>query len=120
MIGPALILAAMFKIVPNPTFTFPVKLSRPDSDAPATVTVTFRHKGARALQEWLKAAGTSGDDAAYLDQVIDSWSGVEKDDGAPLPYSVDALRTLLDAFPSSGRELVQAYHSRLSDARAKN
>ena len=118
-----MILAAaysMFKIVADPTFTCEVRLSRPESDTPVPVKITWRHKGARDLTRWLSTVSKADDDAAFLGQVIADWQGIGDKDGAPLPYSLDALRTLLATFPSAGREMVQAYTGRLTDARAKN
>jgi hypothetical protein len=119
VIGLALVMS-MFKIVANPTFESAVQLSRPDADAPITVQVTWRHKGTRELSAWLDAAGAAGGDAEYLDQVIVSWGRVVDEDGKPVEYSRDALAVLLANFPSAGKELVQAYYRRLTDARGKN
>jgi hypothetical protein len=119
VIAPVLI-AAMFKLNPNPTFTCTVRLSVPGSDASAPITFTFRHKGARDLRRWLSSAAQSADDVDFLDEVIESWSGVVSEDGSAVPYSKETLAVLLDAYPASAAELVLAYRSQLVDARAKN
>lgn len=113
-------IVAMFKIVAAPTFTSEVRLSRPDSDDAVAVEVTWRHKGTRELQAWIASAGDRGSDAEYLDEVISNWGRFVDGDGKPLAYSREALEVLLATFPSAGRELVQAYYRRLTDARAKN
>lgn len=111
---------AMFKIVAQPQFTTEVRLSRPDSDTPVVVDITWRHKGTRELAAWLESATAQEDDASYLDQVIVSWGRFVTEDDKPLAYSREALAVLLATFPSAGKELVQAYYRRLTDARAKN
>lgn len=110
----------MFKIVANPTFTAPVKLSIPGSDVPVAVQFTFRHKGTRALNAWLAAAMQRETDADFLAEIIEGWKGVAGVDGQPLAYSKEALAQLLDAYPASGREITQGYHRQLADARAGN
>lgn len=116
----AIAYAAMFKIVPNPTFAAPVYLSRPDADEPVRITVTWRHQDARALDKWLAALATSAEPAEHLHQVIESWAQVVDAEGAPVPYTRTALESILIQFPSSGAEFVRAYVGRIKDARAKN
>lgn len=110
----------MFRIDPKPTFSCEVRLSVPGSDVGAPIGVTFRHKGARALQDYFRRAKDLPDDATYLAEVIQDWSGVEDADGAPVPFSFEALAKLLDAFPAAGTELLMVYRRQLQDARAKN
>jgi hypothetical protein len=110
----------MFKIVASPTFTCPVRLSRPGDEVPSSLIVTFKHKGSRDLARWLRAAKDTESDAEYLAEVIDGWSGVVGDDDKPVPFSRAALEQMLDEFPAAGAELVIAYRRQLADARAKN
>lgn len=110
----------MFKIVAEPTFTCEVLLSRPASDTPVPMDVTWKHQDTDQHVKWLAAAASRTDDAAFLGEVIVGWGRVLGEDDKPLPYSEAALRALLKAFPASPKELVQAYHARLTDARAKN
>ena len=110
----------MFKILAEPQFTCEINISRPDSDDAITVDVTWLHLGTRDLMAWLKAADKQPDDATYLHQVMVGWGRFVGADSKPLPYSKEALAVLLATFPSAGRELVQAYYRRLTDARAKN
>jgi hypothetical protein len=116
----AFLLAAMFKLIPNPTFTCDVNLSVPGTTVPAKIRLTFRHKTSRQLAAWTAEAGAHSDDASYLDQVIESWMGVEGEGGALVAYSREALAQLLDAYPAAGAELFMAYRRQLQDARAKN
>lgn len=110
----------MFKINPNPTFKADVQLTVIGSTEPAKLVVTFKHKGRKALADWVALpkkmadAGTPIKDADYLDEVIADWEGVDA------PYSVEALDTLLDAYQPAGQELFEAYIRALTESRAKN
>lgn len=119
MIVPALI-ASMFKINPNPTFECDVLISVPGSDNPQALRVTFRHKGLRDLEAWRAKATEKPSDSEYLDEVIAGWSGVFGPDEKPVPYSIESLAMLLDAYPSASVEIFIAYVRQLRDARAKN
>jgi hypothetical protein len=110
----------MFKIIASPTFTCAVNISVPGSDKPAQVQVTFKHKTARQLSAWLMSSMERVDDVSYLEEVLTDIKPLADADGKPLDYSRDALATLLDQFPASGPELVQAYRRQLADTRAKN
>lgn len=108
----------MFRITPNPTFTFEVLLSRPDSDKPVPIDITCRHKTTAELADWLNKTAES--DLDMLAEVIVGWGRVLNTDDQPLPFSREALALLLSTFPSASVELYQAYRKRLADARAKN
>lgn len=105
----------MFRITPNPTFSSPVSLSLPGSDVGQVLQVTWRHKRKREI-----GAALEGNVTEFLRSVIESWSGIVDEHDKPVPYSVEALDILLDAYPSSGAELIQAYMRQIADARAKN
>lgn len=109
----------MFKIAPNPTFTADVKVSVPGQDAPAVLTLTFRHMGRKALKAWIEGAAAR-QDAEFLDEAIESWRGFENAAGDPLAYSREALAELLDAYPAAGGEIFDAYLRALTRAREKN
>lgn len=113
-------IAAMFRIVPSPTFRCKVNLSVPGSELPQVVTVDFRHKSGKQLQAWFEGATVADSDASFLGEVIEGWIGVVDEKDAPVPYTLENLARLLDAYPASGRELVLAYQRQLRDARAKN
>lgn len=110
----------MFKINPKPTFKADVQLTVIGSAEPATLVVTFKHKGRKALADWvalpkkMAEAGTPVKDADYLNEVIADWEGPD------LPYSIEALDQLLDAYQPSGQELFEAYIRALTESRAKN
>lgn len=111
---------AMFKIIPAPTFTCRVSLSRPDADDPVEIDVTWRHKNRTELAAWRHASAKFESDEEWLGEVIAGWGRVVNEDGTPLPYSREALGVLLQSFPSAALELLNAYGRRLADARAKN
>jgi hypothetical protein len=109
----------MFKIIPNPEFTAPVKLTVPGQDAPAVVDITFRHQSSAAVAEWLKQAA-SQHDVDTLSAVIVGWSGVGDGEGQPVEYSRESLSVLLDNYPAAGAEFLRAYLAALSESRVKN
>ena len=110
----------MFRIAPAPTFDAEVLLTVPGAPERAALALTFRHRGRKALRDWIDRAKSAASDAAYLGEVIEGWKGVEDADGRPLPYSAEALAQLLDAYPASGAELFDQYLDALTRAREKN
>jgi len=110
----------MFKIVAAPTFCCAVNISVPGVEKPVALQVTFKHKTSRALAAWLLSSVDRTDDASYLAEVVENIAGLADGEGQPLVYSRDVLAHLLDQFPASGPEIVQAYRRQLADARAKN
>lgn len=111
----------MFSIVPDPTFTAPVFLSRPAAEAAVKVTFTFKHKSLRELNAWLAKASSFKSDADFLGEVIAGWGAeIVGPDDKPLPYTKAALAQLLDRFPGSGAEIMRDYRKRLKDARQGN
>ena len=109
----------MFKINPHPNFTADVKVPVPGADKPAVLTLTFKHMGRAAVKTWLANSAGLGD-LELLSQVIESWRGVEADNGAPVPYSPSTLATLLDAYAGAGNAIFDAYLAELSGGREKN
>lgn len=110
----------MFKLNPSPTFTADVRVTVPGAEAPALLTLTFRHKGRKEIKRWIESAKAADSDTALLAEVIESWRGVESDSGAPVPYGQEALAQLLDAYPAAGGEIFDAYMAALTRAREKN
>lgn len=108
-----------FRIAPPPTFGVTVSITLPGGAGVAPLPVTYRHKPLSELRAWIESAGPR-DDPAFLAEVIDSWGEVVGADGQAIPYSVDALRQLLDAYPRAGADLFEAYLQALTEARAKN
>lgn len=109
----------MFKIVADPTFVAAVPLSRPGLSAPIVVQVTYRYKNRDELRAWIARSGTV-DDVQYLDEVIESWTGVQDEKGEVVPYSVTALSDILARFTPSRGEFFRTYLSELTDSKRKN
>lgn len=109
----------MFKLNPAPTFTAKIPLSVPGLPEPLELDVTYRHKNKTELQKWLE--GSKGKaDSAVLHEVITGWSGMQGEDGAEVPYSLDALTTLLENYPVAHQELYRGYLRELTESRRKN
>ena len=115
----------MFKLIPNPMFDAPAAITVPGAQDLATLAVTWRHKGRKALADWLRIGrgATAEDgitDAAWLGEVIAGWAGPLDEAGAAVAYSPAALGALLDAYPTAGGELLAVYLRALTESRAKN
>lgn len=111
----------MFRIIPNPTFVANVPLTRTGDDAAVLVAFTFRHKSKTAYNDWVRRL-QAGDLAIAdaLHEVIESWDGVEDAAGKPLPYSREALATMIEAFVPVEAEIMRAYSRALTESRVKN
>jgi hypothetical protein len=112
----------VIRLKPNPTFRFVAEFAVPGETEPAKINFVGRHLGQQALAAWAEKAGTL-QGADLLEQVIGvvaDWDGVAGEDGAPVPFSVEACRQLLDAYPGSPSVVALAYIGELSAARRKN
>ena len=109
----------MFKLQPAPTFDATVPLSVPGLAEPLGVTFTFRHKNKTQLATWLTAAAGK-QDAALLHEVVTGWQGMQADNGDAEPYSLAALTTLLENYPTAHSEIFRAYLRELSESKRKN
>lgn len=105
---------AALTLTPAPTFKAPAKIRVPGVAEPVSVTVTWRHKGVKEFQEWF-ASARGRDDAEVLDEVMVEW-GAEIDQ----PYSRENLSTLLNAYPGSSLDFLEAYRDGLHLGRRKN
>lgn len=122
----------MFSIIPQPTFTCTVNLTVAGSDEPASIKVTWRHKGRKELGAWLRAGNALADigrelhsatalgDAAWLAEAMVGWDGPVDAAGAPVLFAQAELALLLDRYPPAGGELLAAYLHALTESRAKN
>lgn len=122
-----------FKVTPNPTFSEFVQLSVPGSPVPARISVTFRHKTGKEVETWFES---NKDRPAVdgLDEVIAGWGepvlnekceeepGISPigADGEKLPYTREALATILTNYSASTDELVRGYLRALRESRVKN
>ncbi len=114
--------AAMFKIVPNPTFVAEARITVPGADA-GLLKIEWRHQCRAALKAWMESTSAKGDGDA-LHAVIASWSEVVDVLGDPVNYIrsalADLLADLLDAYPTAASELFQAYIDALTESRLGN
>lgn len=123
----------VFKLNPDPTFSAFVRLTVPGNAIPARISVTFRHKTAEGVDEWYRGnVDNKASDA--LHEVIAGWGepaqnddGEEEPgiapigaDGEKLPYTREALVTVLANYPASASELVRGYLLALKESRVKN
>ncbi|MEY2686558.1 MAG: hypothetical protein RL375_756 [Pseudomonadota bacterium] len=109
----------MFQLDPAPTFDASVSISVPGQADGIALQVTFRHKRKTAIADWIsRARGRS--DAEILDEVIERWSGVHNAAGKDVPYSREALDTLLENYPAAKDDLFQTYLRELTEAKRKN
>jgi hypothetical protein len=116
----------MFKLIPNPTFTADVSLTRPGEDVPGKVKFTFKALGNKDFKAWLDGAqpanngGAVAADADFLGQVVTDWDGPVDETDAAVPFSAPAFAGLLDAYPASGLEIYTAYLKARMESRAGN
>lgn len=117
------------KIRPNPTFTTDAQLTTPGEEALATIRVTWKHKDRAELKTWsarqLAVSPQEGFtlveiEAEHLDEVIASWDGPVDEDGVAVPYSLAALRNVMNGRPAAGYELFMQYIKALGQSRLKN
>jgi len=106
----------MFKLNPNPTFKAQVLIPVPGG-ADGKITVLFKHKGRKALQEFfasLTDEANTRTDVDALGELIADWEGVDA------KYTAENLEQLLDAYPSAAMALFDAYRNTAMAAVAKN
>ncbi len=109
----------MIRLNPDPTFDALVKLTVPGQPEPVGVPMTFRHMAGDKLPEWF-ASSREKNKADALDEIIAGWSGVTGDDGTAVPYSKDALATLLNNYQPATAEILRAWQLELSSSLVKN
>ena len=109
----------MIKLVPDPTFDALVKLTAPNLLEPVEVPITFRHMTAEQVTAWFK--DNSGKQVAEaIDRILTGWTGVMGEDGQLVPYSLQALETLLKNYQPAGNEIIRAWQIGLTESRVKN
>lgn len=101
-------------LVPAATFDAPAEIHVPGRAEPVQVIVTWRHKGRKEFAAWFDSS-KDRDDADALAEVIVCW-GAQIDQ----PYSRENLERLLDAYPNSALDLLNAYRDGLRGGRRKN
>lgn len=112
----------MFKLAPAPTFKAKVLVHVPGVGRVEPFQVEFRHMTQRKLQAFLEEVRTKKDSEAIdaLAEIIVGWDGVCDHAGDPIPFSREALATMIDIFPSTAEALFKAYAEELSGARLGN
>ena len=93
------------------TFTKAVNLTPFEGD-PETANIIFKYlplSEARALSQDHTVH-------SFLEEVIVGWNESDFD----VPYSIEALRSLVDYHGAMGSELFSAYFTGLTESRAKN
>lgn len=111
-----------FRFVPAPEFFGDVRITVPGEAESAVLRLKFKHLGREALAAWIAKPNKDGveSDAAYLGQVVIGWEGVKDHEDRDVPFGQAAFATMLDAYPTAGREVFAAYVSALTESRAKN
>ncbi len=102
----------MFKIQPNPTFKTAVAIPVAGGK-PASIEVEFKYLTRDQVAEFFQSLEGRKDHEA-LAEVVVGWSGVD------VPYSTDALATLLNNYLPAGRALFDAFIAGLAQAKEKN
>lgn len=107
----------MFDLDPAPIIPGDVLLTRPGTEERHKVRFLFRHRTKRAV-----AALVGRDDWTDLQKLGDIIEGCEgvTHKGEPVPYSADALATLLDNFGPAALEIWDAYETIIRTGRSGN
>lgn len=107
----------MLTLVPSKSFEVEVAIPMP-TGKDAKIKVGFKHKGRKALEEWLKADdGENAEpkkDSEALAEVIESWKGVDAE------YNEENLEVLLDSYPAAGRAMISGYLQAMLEGKVKN
>jgi len=109
----------MIKLVPNPTFETPVKLTVPDMIEPVEVLMNFKYMTAAQSAEWFKVGSEKAIDIA-LAEIVTGWTGVMDEQGKEAAFSKEALQQLLIAYQPAALEIIRAWQSGLTESRVKN
>ena len=109
---------ATFTIDPAPTFVAATRLTVPGAATPGVINVEWRHQGRKAFKRWVESLADTTD-ADALEGVMAGWD-VGDSKGASVPFSREALETLLDGYPAAGGELFDAYVKALHESRLGN
>lgn len=112
----------MLKIKQNYTYDWPVSVPFPGDGGTierAEFTAKFVYMGQKALEEARQGILSDSDAAAFINRVMVGWSGVADANDKELPFSLDALRQLLD-LPSVAMAIMQTYGDSLRGIAVKN
>lgn len=108
-----------FRIVEKlPAVEWPVKIPVPQNGGtvePHEISVTFQQLSDKELQGKYKTQTKR----EFLLEVITNWSGVENEDGSPVPFSAEKLEKVLGV--SYARDAIfEAYQSMILGIAEKN
>lgn len=119
-------MALKLAVKPNITFLGDVKIPVPGESEPAILTVRFKHKNKHELRKWTLSATTDFEnieerDADYLMEVIDGWVvGPEDENGRMIPFSREALISVLSEYHGAGAAFFDGYMTALHRGRLGN
>jgi len=109
----------MIKLIPDPTFECPVRMTVPGKPDPVEVPMTFRHMTAEQESAWF-AESKDYPVAEAMAGILRDWRGVMGEDGSTLPYTPENLVVLLKNYRPSAQEIVRAWQLGLTESRVKN
>lgn len=100
-------------ICPNPSFEAPARITVPGQAALGEFIGIWKHKDRKALNDFTRRLGDMSDIEA-IGEILIGWREVDEE------FSTEALQTLLDNYPASPEELMEAYFIGLQESRLKN
>ena len=104
----------MLKLTPNPTFNATVEIHIPGSGK-VKVPFVFAYKDKDEYKEFTNEASKGNkDEIDVLLEIVKCW------ESADVPYSPEALGTLLKKYHNSGTAIFAAYVNELTGARLGN
>jgi hypothetical protein len=109
----------MIKLTPNPTFPVDIELPVPGEAEPGKLTLHVRWMSRTDRQAWFEAAKQK-EDADALHEVLAGWEGPVDESGAPVPYTLDALKALLNNYEKVTDRVVKAIAQGYREGRVKN
>lgn len=103
----------MLKITPEPTFIADVPISIPGKAIPEKVPFEFKYMGVSELDSF----SVMNKDTAIRDLlpiIVVGWSGID------VPFSIDNLAKLVNAYPSATASIFQTFIKESTEAKTKN
>ena len=104
----------MLKLTPNPTFTAPVEIHVPGAGK-IKVPFVFAYKDKDEYKAFTdEAASGKKDDVSVCLEIVKGWENCD------VPYSPEALGSLLKKYHNAGTAIFATYVSELTGARLGN
>lgn len=110
-----------FRLVEPTTVDLTATLQPPDAEA-GKITLTVRYLRVSERRQWIERLQDESQtlrDADFASEIVTGWDGITDADGAPIPYSADALAQVMD-LPYVTQGITDALIEYLFGARAKN